>query len=966
MARQVAATDTVGVEVVVQDRGATPALSRVERRFFQLQSRVSAVQRILASYNRAAVGTSAANDQMAGRMRKVSQTTALMHSRLGQVMNLVAGLGPAALAAAAAFYGLVKAVQALGRALATAVRDGMAFEKRIAEIMTISEKSEFPIRRIIDMTTNLAAQFGVGLEQGAKALYQAISAGAVTAADAQAVLNSAAKLSIGGLTEMSNAVDVVTASINAYALESLSATQIADSMFTTIRYGVTTGEQLSRNLGNVTTVAAEVGVTFQELNAAVATLTKRGIRTQKATIQLRQVLAQIIKPTSMAKDEAKRLGIEFDTLAVREKGLLRFLIDIQNNAKFTSSTFAKLFGNVRALSAVFGLTIDNGEELARQLQYQAGSAGAADRAFNIMDATTSQLVDRYGALKEAISASLGNAIAEHEGLKWVLQEVVKALTKLLDYTRSADFQETIHKWMQVLARFGSLAIEVALSVRTAFHRMTFYMFEDWGRLKAEAYNFWQDQKEAANDRMARFRTTPFKVNPKMEVEKGAVEGFLEDLQLAFDQAAGSELKFRPRFDFQADPGGGGNVSPLMTDKEALRQQRDEAARRAREEEKQAARRAAAAKAAAQWEREAAKDLREWAAMWDRIIRSQERGAELWERMNRNEAKAANKRALGAMVSGAKGSGDIGQMEATIERLQRMKAEVDAGLENLRTGILLAQDDLASAQTEEQAKDALQQVEEFVARYRDLVQEMNDIDRASDELKEEITRKNEQRTKRQLRAHERAQKAMAEVAKSLVSNMSAFGQELIDFEGNSRELTKMIAKRFVQMAGDLIGAMIRVAAVQKATDTQKVIGNAAVAGSAVGADAAGKFGIFATAIAPPLIALMVGMITSLLDKYHEGGMVGPNGQRIPLNLGPGEYAAVLRRGETVLPSARGGTGAPAASGPPVEVHYHGAFLTDPSRARFTRHMDEDVVPAIQESVAAGRASLSNQRLYGRKS
>lgn len=917
----------VGVDIVVRDKDSITVLTKIERRLIHMSRQFDNLQKVTSRYSGTAARTASATDEMGKRMRKVAQTTSLLHSRLGQVVNLATSLGPAAMGAAAALYGLFKSVQALARAFAEAVKQGTAFEKGIAEIQTISEAAEFPVARIREMITGLATQFGVGITTGTKSLYQAISSGAMTAADAQGVLEASSVLTIGALTTMSNAVDVVTGSINAYYLEGLTAAEVTSALFTTVRYGVTTGEQLARNLGNVTSMASTAGVSFQELNAALATLTKRGIRTQKATIQLRQIFSSLVKVTPIARAEAKRLGIEFDTLAVREKGFLGLLKEIQNNSKFTATTFGKLFGNTRALAAVMSLMIDRGKEFEENLIRQATETDNATRALNIMQGTTDQLANRISATGEAITATFGDAVVRSEGVKEFLRIVLERVTQLHDLMKNKDFLSAIDTTMRAVG-------QLAKGVLSAFDGVVWAM-----ELIIKNSVFFKAMSTTATAISNLVNRNRIDVEP-LEYRPPAWSKDSKESQVVKEFAARQLAQMQQE----------------QAEREARLEEKREEARKAQAEADRVRRRMDQASEAA---------VERLLRMYQQIVKLQERGAEIWQKLNQDAADSDKKKAIGDIADTAKRSGNVVEMAAAIERLAKMREDVDRGLEALRGGLLMAKDDLNAAKTEQEARDALQQVEEFAARYKDLRQEMQEIDRATDTLQDEIARKQEERVKKQVKSYEEQRRAMTQVAQALIGNLGALGREMISFEGTSKELTKTVTKRFVQMAGDMISAMIRVAAVEKATAVQTVVANGAKAGSAVGADAAGKFGIFATVIAPPLIAAMVGMITALLDKFHEGGTMGNNGQRLPLNLGPGEYATIMRRGEVTIPSARS-TVPVDSSGPPVELHYHGHMLTDPSRARFTRHLDEDVAPALAGSISAGRVSLSNQRLYGRKS
>ena len=143
----------------------------------------------------------------------------------------------------------------------------------------------------------LESDLGVDAVESANALYQAISAG-IPKENVLEFLEIATKAAIGGVTDTETAVDGLTTVINAFKLPMSDAQKVADLMFTTVKGGKTTFEELSASLFNVAPIAAASGVSFEETAAALATMTKQGVKTAQATTQLRQEMVALQKPTA--------------------------------------------------------------------------------------------------------------------------------------------------------------------------------------------------------------------------------------------------------------------------------------------------------------------------------------------------------------------------------------------------------------------------------------------------------------------------------------------------------------------------------------------------------------------------------------------------------------------------------------------------------------------------------------------
>src|SRR5690554_3790748 len=107
------------------------------------------------------------------------------------------------------------------------------------------------------------------------ALYSAISAG-VDYADSLDVVRLAERAAVAGKADLDQALGVIVSSLNAYGEGMDEAERFSDLLFTTLAKGVTTLPELGASLGSVTGLAATAGVSFEELMAAIATLTATG------------------------------------------------------------------------------------------------------------------------------------------------------------------------------------------------------------------------------------------------------------------------------------------------------------------------------------------------------------------------------------------------------------------------------------------------------------------------------------------------------------------------------------------------------------------------------------------------------------------------------------------------------------------------------------------------------------------
>lgn len=229
-----------------------------------------------------------------------------------------------------------------------------------------------------------------------KAAYDVASSGFSSAADATQILRASALGAKGGFAEVNDVASALTGVINAYGLSASDATKIVDGFVQTQADGVITVRQYAAEIGNIASIAAASGVGIEELNAAIATATLRGVPVSQTFTGLRQALASIIKPSEQAKELAQSLGIQFNVGALQAKGLGGVLTEVQQKTGGAADKIAILLGSVEAQAAVQPLLNDQLVKYNELLAKQAQSSGAAADAAKINAGTISDGLRQIG------------------------------------------------------------------------------------------------------------------------------------------------------------------------------------------------------------------------------------------------------------------------------------------------------------------------------------------------------------------------------------------------------------------------------------------------------------------------------------------------------------------------------------------------------------------------------------------
>lgn len=336
--------------------------------------------------------------------------------------------------------GLIAGMAALGVAMTIvgikATKMGAQLDKALREVFTLlpqGAESMGELRQaIIDMSTRVPAP-PVQLTEG---LYQVISAGITDTADAMYVLEASARAATAGLTDTFTAVDAITTVLNAYQLDAREATRVSDVFFTTVREGKLKFEDIASTIGNVATSFALAGISVEELGAAMATMTKFGVDAAEATTALNRFVLSLTMATDDQRAAAEAMGIEWSLTALRAKGLVGFMQDMQEATGGNLEALAELNPNIRSARAAFILAGNGLGEYTRILRETQNASGATGTAFEKMHGS---LQSQWDLLKNKVntawlklgSVTLPLVIKAIEGLNDLLSTETERQIRLL-------------------------------------------------------------------------------------------------------------------------------------------------------------------------------------------------------------------------------------------------------------------------------------------------------------------------------------------------------------------------------------------------------------------------------------------------------------------------------------------------------------------------------------------------------
>lgn len=322
-------------------------------------------------------------------------------------------------------------IRSLGGVFDSTVGQAVKLEKQIAEITTLLGDNAGAASKLTKEVLDLQKQYGTSQTDITSAYYQAISSGAADAATANELLQSAQKLSIGGITSLEVAVDGLTTIMNSFGKESKDAKKISDALFIGMKAGKTTVGELSGSIGMAAGLANTMNVDYKELIATISALTTGGINTSVAVTQINAAMVGLARQTPALQKTLKDLGIENVQAAIKTDGLVTVLKKIRGTTDGSLKGLTGLFESIEGVRGVVALTSDTigtkFNNIMKDMGNIAQDAGAVTaEAYGKMADTFDQKFKVLSGKISAYQTELGTR------LKGFILPALEALIPLLD------------------------------------------------------------------------------------------------------------------------------------------------------------------------------------------------------------------------------------------------------------------------------------------------------------------------------------------------------------------------------------------------------------------------------------------------------------------------------------------------------------------------------------------------------
>lgn len=311
------------------------------------------------------------------------------------------------------------------------------FDASMTRLVTTAGVADDEIDGVREHILALAPAAGIGPLALADAMMK-VSSTVDNTATALSILDIAAQGTKAGFGATIDVAGALTTVINSYGASNITAAHAGDVLAMAIKEGGAEAKELAPTLANVVPFAAQLGISFEEVAANLATLTKLGVPTTEAVTQLTSVFTALSKETKQGTDALASMGMSYAGIReeIREKGLAATLTDLAERFRGNETVMLDVFGRIEAVKNIMGTAGVQAGTYAEVLERVKGSSDNAGGALKKMaDAMTGKTIQNWNELTATVGVlaiKVGDVLAPALGqmmamampvLQWVSDAV---------------------------------------------------------------------------------------------------------------------------------------------------------------------------------------------------------------------------------------------------------------------------------------------------------------------------------------------------------------------------------------------------------------------------------------------------------------------------------------------------------------------------------------------------------------
>lgn len=360
--------------------------------------------------------------------------------------------------------------------LANQLNDGVVaankLQIQLSLIRTLSQDSQQTAAKFGADVRGVSDRTGFDINDTAKAFYDTVSNQVSKGAGVAPFVEEAAKLARLTDSTVTDSVNALTSTINAYNLKAEDAGRLSAIWFKTIDEGRINMGEVANTIGRVDAIASNLGISIEEVRSVLAVTTQQGFKTSDALTLLTNLMIKLEKPTQGMERLFKKWGVATGEQALQLKGglvpVMKEIVEATRNGEAEISDF---FDEIRGRkqAAIFETALPKIEELAAKMKNVNALQDEYNAAQDIRSESPADSINkRLNRFSNEFKEGFGQDVLK------VVDQVIKGGDALADFAKDIEVVNigakalgiTLTGYVTVLAavRISTLAAAAATSV----------------------------------------------------------------------------------------------------------------------------------------------------------------------------------------------------------------------------------------------------------------------------------------------------------------------------------------------------------------------------------------------------------------------------------------------------------------------------------------------------------------------
>lgn len=368
---------------------------------------------------------------------------------------------------------LTKAITVPIAGVATAaVKTAADFEAAMSEVGAISGASAQDLATLTAKAKEMGATTSFSASESAEAMKYMAMAGWKTA-DMTAGIAGIMNLAAAAGEDLGTTSDIVTDGLTAFGMSAKESGRFADVMAAASTNASTNVTMLGESFKYCAATAGAMGYNIEDISVALGVMANAGIKGSTAGTTLKNVIANMAKPTDAQAAVMQKLGISLTDSSGNMKSFAEVMNNLRSSFNGLSETekasYATTLAGKESMSGLLTIVNASAADFDKLTEAINGSSGSAEAmAAKMLDNLKGQLTLLKSAV-EGIAITIGDKLLPY------LKKFVSWVRKAAEYINNlSDAQvDSIMKWAAIAAAippiimvFGKVVTMVGTVQRT--------------------------------------------------------------------------------------------------------------------------------------------------------------------------------------------------------------------------------------------------------------------------------------------------------------------------------------------------------------------------------------------------------------------------------------------------------------------------------------------------------------------